>query len=83
MDVWIVPRRSMQGSAEPYEDGATLRFHDPEIKAGRSTWIGPVRYLVRLLAARHTGDEIVLKGSFALGTMNRWIFSRITAESFL
>jgi hypothetical protein len=82
MDVWIAPKRSMQGSAEPYEYGATIRFYDPDIKAWRSTWIGPVRHLVRPFIARQLGEEIVLEGSFASGTMTRWIFSAITVNTF-
>ena len=82
MDVWTAPRRSLRGSADPYEYGATLRLFDPAIQAWRSTWIGPVRHLVRAFIARQVGDEIVLEGSFADGELTRWIFSQITATSF-
>jgi hypothetical protein len=82
MDVWITPRRSLRSQAEPYEYGATLRFFDPTIQAWRSTWIGPVRHLVRAFIARQVGDEIILEGSFAQGCRTRWIFSQITATSF-
>ena len=82
MDVWITPRRSLRKQADPYEYGATLRFFDPTIQAWRSTWIGPVRHLVRPFIARQVGDEIVLEGSFAPGNLTRWIFSHITATSF-
>ena len=82
MDVWIAPRRSLQGPGDPYEYGATLRFYDPSIQAWRSTWIGPVRHLVRPFIARQVGDEIVLEGSFAPNLTIRWIFSEVTADSF-
>ena len=82
MDVWIAPRRSLRGSEDPYEYGATLRFFDPTIQAWRSTWIGPVRHLVRPFIARQVEDEIILDGSFAPGSLTRWIFSQITATSF-
>ncbi len=82
MDVWIAPCRSMQGSKEPYEYGATIRFYDTNINAWRSTWIGPVRNLVRPFIAREMNGEIVLEGSFALGSLTRWIFSEIRADSF-
>jgi hypothetical protein len=82
MDVWITPRRSLRDSAAPYEYGATVRFFDPALQAWRSTWIGPMRHLVRPFIARQVGDEIVLEGSFAPGNLTRWIFSQITATSF-
>ena len=82
MDVWIAPRRSLRGQAEPYEYGATLRFFDPTIQAWRSTWIGPVRHLVRAFIARQVEHEIILEGSFSQGCRTRWIFSQITATSF-
>lgn len=82
MDIWIAPCRSERQQEERYEYGATLRFFDPTIQAWRSTWIGPVRHLVRPFIARQVGDEIVLEGSFAAGNLTRWIFSDITAKSF-
>ena len=68
MDVWITPRRSLRGQADPYEYGASLRFFDPTIQAWRSTWIGPVRHLVRPFIAQQVGDEIFLEGSFEPGS---------------
>ena len=82
MDVWITPRRSLRGQEETYECGATLRFFDPTIQAWRSTWIGPVRHLVRPFIARQVDDEIILEGSFAPDNLTRWIFSQVAATSF-
>ena len=83
MDVWICPRRSLQTAESPYEYGATLRFYDPDIRGWRSTWIGPVRHLVRPFIARKINKEIVLEGSFAAGTLTRWIFHTIESRRFL
>jgi hypothetical protein len=80
--VWTAPRRSLRGSADPYEYGATLRFFDPTIQAWRSTWIGPVRHLVLPFIGRQVEDEIILEGSFAPGWLTRWIFSLVTVTSF-
>jgi hypothetical protein len=82
MDVWTAPRRSLRGQEDPYEYGATMRFYDPTIQAWRSTWIGPVRHLVRAFIARQVADEIILEGSSTQGLRIRWIFSEITATSF-
>jgi len=73
MDVW---------SAPGYEHGVSVRFYDESIDAWRSTWIGPVRRIVRPFIARQSGSEIVLEGSFAPGTLTRWIFSNIEERSF-
>lgn len=84
-DVWIAPRRTLRhaGGAAPAGDyGATLRFYDPEMKAWRSTWIGPVRRVVMPFIARPVGDEIVLEGSFEPGVATRWIFSEVTPTTF-
>jgi hypothetical protein len=82
MDVWITPRRSLRGDAAPYEYGASLRFFDPTIQAWRSTWMGPVRHLVRTFIAKQVGDEIVLEGSAPPDLQLRWVFSEITPTSF-
>ena len=81
MDVWITPRRSLRGQAQPYEYGATLRFFDPTIQAWHSTWNGPVRHLVRTFIARQVGQEIILEGTFEDRRI-RWAFSQITPTSF-
>jgi hypothetical protein len=82
MDVWMALPLSGHGPAERYEYGASLRFFDDEIDAWRSTWIGPVRHLVRPFIARPMGSEIVLEGSFAPGTLMRWLFSDIEVAAF-
>ena len=82
LDVWTAPCRSLRVQEEPYEYGATIRFFDPTISAWRSTWIGPVRHLVRPFIAQQVKDEIILEGSFEPDGQTRWIFSRITPTSF-
>jgi hypothetical protein len=80
-DVWICPRRSAQ-TDEMAEHGASLRFFDDSIDAWRSTWIGPVRGIVRPFLARPTSEGIELAGSFEDGVETRWVFSQITPASF-
>jgi hypothetical protein len=83
-DVFIVPRRSERGqaSAVPSDYGTALRFYDPKLDAWRVVWCSPVHGDLLTFTARPVGDEIVLEGCDADGTPMRWIFSRITAESF-
>lgn len=81
-DVWICPRRSAQVAGDGAEHGASLRFYDESLGAWRSTWIGPVRGIVRPFLARPTDEGIVLEGSFSEGVATRWVFSSITPTSF-
>ncbi|HET7291785.1 MAG TPA: hypothetical protein VFM88_05125 [Vicinamibacteria bacterium] len=83
-DVWIAPRRGLRSPAGDAlgDYGATLRFYDRKLGAWRSTWSGPCKGLVRPFVGRQVGAEIVLEGSFAPGSVTRWIFSAITPDSF-
>lgn len=82
-DVWIAPKRALRMPGSDGEEyGATLRFFDAQLNAWRSTWIGPVKGMVRPFIARPMGDEIILDGSFAEGVLTRWIFSDITPDTF-
>ena len=82
-DVWIAPKRTPRSSGKDGEEyGATLRFYDAKLGAWRSTWIGPVKGVVRPFVAREMEDEIILDGSFVQGVGTRWIFSRITPNAF-
>lgn len=82
-DVWIAPKRSLRIPGEDGEEyGATLRFYDTELGAWRSTWIGPVKGMVRPFVARSVEGEIILDGCFEEGVFTRWIFSEITPGAF-
>ncbi|CAN5347804.1 MAG: hypothetical protein ACR2JP_11140 [Acidimicrobiia bacterium] len=81
-DIWICPSRSATDQT-PYEHGMSVRFYDESIEAWRSTWIGPVRRIVRPFTARPIGAEIVLEGRIEGGLETRWVFSDITPTSFL
>jgi hypothetical protein len=83
-DVWIAPKRSLRAEEENARGdyGATIRFYDATIDAWRSTWIGPVKGKVIPFVARQMNDEIVLEGKLDTGTEVKWIFSKITKESF-
>jgi len=60
----------------------TVRIFDPALDAWRSTWIGPVKAIVKPFIALLPGDEIALDGQFAQGRNERWIFSVITPAAF-
>jgi hypothetical protein len=83
-DVWIVPPRNMRigGDPPPGEYGASFRHYDPTIDAWRSTWHGPVNQISWPFIARQVADEMVLERIDEQGELVRWIFSKVTHESF-
>src|SRR5207244_12126506 len=85
-DLWIMPRRSERGAAlDPAFNmyGTTLRIWDAAAQAWRVTWNNPVTGQRNDLVGRRTGNEIVQVGARPDGTAIRWIFTEITADSFL
>ena len=64
------------------ECGTTVRFYDSKIDAWHIVWVGPVRGNLLTFIARRVGDEIVLEGKDDSGAPIRWIFSKITQQSF-
>ncbi len=78
-DVWMGRN---EGSKKMTLFGTTVRFYDPKIDAWRSTWISPIKGLVKTFIARKVGDEIVLEGRTTKGCPEKWIFSEITPRSF-
>src|ERR1700712_5291110 len=82
-DVWIVPARRLRSqSAELYEYGTSVRFYDKEGGIWRSTWIGPMRALVRSFVARSEGPNVVLETADNVDRRLRWIFSEVGSDSF-
>jgi hypothetical protein len=86
-DVWIVPRGRrdqplLEDDGGRGDYGTSLRFFDGTIDAWRSTWIGPVRGLVRTFVAREVAGDVVLTGTFEPGVTTRWSFTEITPTSF-
>jgi hypothetical protein len=78
-DIWMGGR---VGSQEVTLFGTTIRFYDPKIDAWRSTWLSPLKGLVRTFIARKVNDEIVLESKTAESYPEKWIFSQITPQSF-
>lgn len=83
-DVWILPRRSHRETStfERPDYGTTIRFYDPKIDAWRTVWVSPAHSEIITFIAKQVGDEIVLEGNAMDGTLMRWIFSKITPNSY-
>ena len=78
-DVWIGHRENNQ---KKVVFGTTIRFYDPKLDAWRSTWLSPLKGLVRTFIATKVNDEIVLELQNPERYPEKWIFSEITPESF-
>ncbi|SRR5258708_15167418 len=85
-DVWIVPPRgeSRHGDAAAKRNsyGTTLRVYDPRIDAWQIQWTDPVTQNFLHMIGRKQGGDIVQLGTGTDGTLIRWSFSEITANSF-
>jgi len=86
-DVLIRPPRATRANAgEPdefWEYGTTLRVYEPATGTWRVTWSAPVQGRALTLAARASGDDIVLDSEEREPLWVRWVFSEITDDSCL
>jgi hypothetical protein len=78
-DIWITPSRAQRLVDGDGEWGLTIRLHDPELGAFRSTWMGPKHSLVMTFIGHPGPDSITLE---AQHSRTRWIFTEITPTSF-
>ncbi|HEV7919438.1 MAG TPA: hypothetical protein VGR02_01470 [Thermoanaerobaculia bacterium] len=76
-DVWIY---TVEGVHATY--GTTLRVWDAAIGAWRVTWINPASGKRNELIGRRVGEELVQLGTHPDGTLIRWRFTEMTADSF-
>ena len=84
-DTFIAPTRESAGAGSLLKRqtcGTTVRVFYPESETWRAVWLNPVKGVRNDLIGRRMGDDIV---QFCRGAdrPEKWIFSRITARSFL
>lgn len=83
-DVILAPplaERAETGAAA-HEYGTTVRAYDPKLDAWRVTYVAPVYGATVNLLARPVDDEIWLEGRSPDDKRIRWVFCKITDESF-
>lgn len=78
-DIWITPSRAARPTDGDGEWGLSIRIHDPELQAFRSTWMGPKAAFVMPFVAHATADTITLESQTA---STRWEFTDITESGF-
>jgi hypothetical protein len=77
------PLEERRRSGEPADEyGTTVRLYDPASRTWHVTWFPSVSLNVVHLVARPDGDGIVLDGTEADGTLDRWEFHDVTQGSF-
>jgi hypothetical protein len=83
-DVWIMPGPAERVSADRVNNmyGTTLRVWDASIQAWRISWKNPVHDHFQEQIGRRSGPDVVQIGIRSDGTVTRWRFTEITADSF-
>ncbi len=92
---WILDGRAIQDviTYPPLDDasktapgerrtGTTLRYYDAKTDAWRALFLGATSSVFFQLTAKSVGSDILLEGTEDDGTMNRWLFTEITPNSF-
>lgn len=81
-DIWITPSREQRAIDGDGEWGLTVRIHDPELGAFRSTWMGPKHSFVMTFIGRPGDRSITLEAREPKAAKTRWIFTDITETGF-
>ncbi|TDD28443.1 hypothetical protein E1218_07100 [Kribbella turkmenica] len=74
-DIWITPSRAVRATDGDGEWGLTIRIHDPEFGAFRSTWMGPKHAFVMTFIGTPGENSITLDSREPLSAKTRWIFT--------
>jgi len=84
-DVFVVPARRLRSAFNPIEGnryGTTLRIYDRKTDAWRVIWNNPVTGVENRLIGKKVGNEIIQEGVEKDGSLIRWSFRDIHADSF-
>jgi hypothetical protein len=86
---WIIDGRALQDIWISYPTdaerdlGTTVRFYDAKTATWRVVWVHPASGIITTLNGGAFGDRIVLRGQGNDGSLLRWSFNDIQANSFL
>lgn len=85
-DLWITPvrdERTIVWTEPGNRYSTTLRIYDPAIDAWHIIWINPPGAYITRQLARKVGDEIIQMAPLdPSGSLTRWVYRDITADSF-
>jgi hypothetical protein len=85
---WVLDGRAIQDvltypTSKTRGIGTTVRFYDQQAGQWKVFWLGAVTGITVMLSGGQVGEDIVLEGPDPDGTLNRWMFTHITNNSFL
>ena len=80
-DIWITHPKD--GAANERSIGTTVRFYDTKSGMWRVVWVYPATGTITTLNGGAVGDRIVLRGQGSDGSLLRWSFNDIQANSFV
>lgn len=78
-DIWITYPKE---ASKERDVGTSVRFFDPRSKVWRVLFVNPAYGSFITMQGRAEGDRIVLRGVNEEGSMLRWSFNEIQADSF-
>ena len=78
-DVWI---GDPFGGAGERSIGTSIRFFDPASGLWTVVWFAPQAAVMTTVVGGQVGERIVLEGKNADGSLRRWSFNDISADSF-
>ncbi|GAA1599772.1 hypothetical protein GCM10009789_62350 [Kribbella sancticallisti] len=81
-DIWITPSRTQRALDGDGEWGLTVRLHDPDLGAFRSTWLGPKHGVVMTFIGHPGANSITLEAREPKSAKTRWIFTDISETGF-
>ncbi|GAB2576462.1 hypothetical protein [Kribbella endophytica] len=81
-DIWITPSRARRPLDGDGEWGLSIRLYDPELKAFRSTWMGPKAAFVQTFIGRSGDNWITLEAREPTAYKTRWGFTNLTPTTF-
>lgn len=81
-DIWITPSRAARATDGDGEWGLTVRIYDPELKAFRSTWMGPKHAFVMTFIGHSGENSITLEAREPKAAKTRWMFTEISESGF-
>ena len=81
-DVWIAKYKNLKSNNSANAYGTTLRWYDPGTDVWHVLWVNAQQNVVHSFSAKKIGNEIVLNSQDGPNHLVRWVFNKISPQSF-